>query len=37
MALTGIEHATIDANGLITNLRNRMVAPDSQSDDSPSP
>jgi hypothetical protein len=27
VALGGIEHATLDASGLITNLRNRMVDP----------
>jgi hypothetical protein len=30
MALSGIEHITLDADGLITNLRNRMVTPDSR-------
>lgn len=29
VTLSGLEHATVDADGLITNLRNRMVAPDS--------
>jgi SnoaL-like protein len=29
VAYSGIEHATVDADGLITNLRNRMVAPES--------
>ncbi|MDX3240430.1 ethyl tert-butyl ether degradation protein EthD [Streptomyces sp. ME18-1-4] len=29
-ALSGIEYATLDAYGLITNLRNRMVTPDSR-------
>jgi hypothetical protein len=29
VALSGIEHAIVNADGLITNLRNRMVAPGS--------
>jgi hypothetical protein len=28
VAVSGIEHVTLNADGLITNLRNRMVAPD---------
>lgn len=30
VALSGIEHVTVNADGLITNLRNRMVAPDNR-------
>ncbi|MDX3638578.1 nuclear transport factor 2 family protein [Streptomyces sp. MB09-02B] len=30
VALSGIEYATLDADGLITNLDNRMVTPDNQ-------
>jgi hypothetical protein len=31
LAFSGIERVTLDADGLITNLRNRMVAPDNLS------
>ncbi|MEU1106874.1 hypothetical protein ABZ408_38905 [Streptomyces tibetensis] len=30
VALSGIEYATLDADGLITSLDNRMVTPDSR-------
>ncbi|MER6564228.1 nuclear transport factor 2 family protein [Streptomyces sp. NPDC001027] len=30
VALSGVEHATVDADGLITSLDNRMVTPDSR-------
>lgn len=28
LTVSGIERVTLDADGLITNLRNRIVAPD---------